>query len=376
MEALSGVQTIKAQNAENTVRWRWQRSYSSFMSESFRTLLIGISTGTAGQFLSQLSGLITLWVGAFLVIKGELTIGQLIAFRIISGYVVGPLINLATSWQSFQGVALSIERLSDVVDAKAEGSENELDQLPLPPVAGEVTFQAVDFRFGEGAPLVVKNVSFQVPSGAFIGIVGRSGSGKSTIMKLLPRLYEPEKGRILIDGYDLAKLQLGSVRRQIGIVPQDSLLFDGSVRDNIALTAPDATSEEIEAAARVACAHDFIMDLPQGYAVGREAVVCLEASVSIAIARAVLQRPNLLILDEATSALDYLTERQVCLNLKKAFEGSTVFFITHRLSTIRSADRILMMDSGSLVEEGTHQELIQQQGRYFALFSQQEAELD
>ena len=379
VESLSGVQTIKAQNAENTVRWRWQRRYSSFMSESFKTLLIGISTGTTGQFLSQLSGLITLWVGAYLVIQGELTIGQLIAFRIISGYVVGPMINLATSWQTFQGVALSIERLSDVVDAQAEGSDNEIDQLPLPPVAGEVIFQSVDFRFGDGTPLVVKNVSFEIPAGAFIGIVGRSGSGKSTIMKLLPRLYEPEKGRILIDGYDLAKLQLGSVRRQIGIVPQDSLLFEGSVRDNIALTAPDATSSEIEAAARVACAHDFIMELPQGYAssVGeRGSGLSGGQRQRIAIARAVLQRPNLLILDEATSALDYLTERQVCLNLKKAFEGSTVFFITHRLSTIRSADRILMMDSGSLVEEGTHQELIQQQGRYFALYSQQEADLD
>ena len=320
VEALSGVQTIKAQNAENTVRWRWQRRYSSFMSESFRTLLISISTGTAGQFLSQLTGLLTLWVGAFLVINGDLTIGQLIAFRIISGYVVGPLINLATSWQSFQGVALSIERLSDVVDAQAEGSDNEIDQLPLPPVAGEVTFQAVDFRFAEAAPLVVQNVSFQVPAGAFIGIVGRSGSGKSTIMKLLPRLYEPEKGRILIDGYDLAKLQLGSVRRQIGIVPQDSLLFDGSIRDNIALTAPDATSTDIEAAARVACTHDFIMELPQGYAsnVGeRGSGLSGGQRQRIAIARAVLQRPNLLILDEATSALDYLTERQVCLNLKK-----------------------------------------------------------
>ena len=379
VESLSGVQTIKAQNAENTVRWRWQRRYSSFMSESFKSLLIGISTGTTGAFLSQLSGLITLWVGAYLVIQGELTIGQLIAFRIISGYVVGPLINLATSWQTFQGVALSIERLSDVVDAQPEGSDNEADQLPLPPVAGEVIFQSVDFRFGEGTPLVAKNVSFEVPAGAFIGIVGRSGSGKSTIMKLLPRLYEPEKGRILIDGYDLAKLQLGSVRRQIGIGPQDSLLFEGSVRDNIALTAPDATSAEIEAAARVACAHDFIMELPQGYAssVGeRGSGLSGGQRQRIAIARAVLQRPNLLILDEATSALDYLTERQVCLNLKKAFEGSTVFFITHRLSTIRSADRILMMDSGSLVEEGTHQELIQQQGRYFALYSQQEADLD
>jgi ATP-binding cassette subfamily B protein len=379
IEALSGVQTIKAQNAENTVRWRWQRSYSSFMSESFRTLLIGVSTGTTGQFLNQLSGLITLWVGAFLVIKGELTIGQLIAFRIISGYVVGPLLNLATSWQSFQGVSLSIERLSDVVDAAAEGSADEMEQLPLPPVAGEVEFQNVDFRFNESAPLVVKRVNFKVPAGAFVGIVGRSGSGKSTIMKLLPRLYEPNAGRIMIDGYDITKLQLGSVRRQIGIVPQDSLLFEGSVRDNISLTSPDATSVEIEAAARVACAHEFIMELPQGYAsrVGERGTSLSGGQRQrIAIARAVLQRPNLLILDEATSALDYLTERQVCLNLKKAFEGSTVFFITHRLSTIRSADQIVMMDQGALVEMGTHRELLDLQGRYYALYSQQESDLD
>jgi ATP-binding cassette subfamily B protein len=293
--------------------------------------------------------------------------------------VVGPLLNLATSWQTFQGVALSIERLSDVVDAEAEGSSHELDQLPLPPVAGEVVFQNVDFRFNESGPLVVSNVTFQIPAGAFVGIVGRSGSGKSTIMKLLPRLYEPQAGRILIDGYDIAKLQLGSIRRQIGIVPQDSLLFDGTVRDNIALTAPDATSEEIAAAAKVACAHDFIMELPDGYAsrVGeRGSSLSGGQRQRIAIARAVLQRPSLLILDEATSALDYLTERQVCLNLKRSFEGSTVFFITHRLSTIRSADLILMMESGSLVERGTHQELLSMQGRYYALYSQQEADLD
>jgi subfamily B ATP-binding cassette protein HlyB/CyaB len=379
VESLNGVQTIKAQNAENTVRWRWQRSYSAFMSESFRTLLIGVSTGTAGGFLNQLTGLLTLWVGAYLVIKGDLTIGQLIAFRIISGYVVGPLLNLATSWQSFQGVALSLERLSDVVDAATEGSEHEQDQLPLPAIAGEVTFQDVDFRFVDAGPLVVNRVSFQVPAGAFVGIVGRSGSGKSTIMKLLPRLYEPDEGRILIDGYDINKLQLGSVRRQIGIVPQDSLLFDGSVRDNIALTSPDATSEEIMNAAKVACAHDFIMELSDGYGtrVGeRGSGLSGGQRQRIAIARAVLQRPTLLILDEATSALDYLTERQVCINLKHAFEGTTVFFITHRLSTIRSADQILMMENGSLVEQGTHSQLLDMQGRYYALYSQQEADLD
>ncbi len=379
VEALSGVQTIKAQNAENSVRWQWQKRYSSFMSESFRTVLIGVTSGTIGGFLNQLTGLLTLWVGAYLVIQGDLTIGQLIAFRIISGYVVGPLLNLATSWQSFQGVALSMERLSDVVDAPAEGSDHELDQLPLPPVAGEVIFQDVDFRFYEGSPLVVKRVSFKIPAGSFVGIVGRSGSGKSTIMKLLPRLYEPEKGRILIDGFDINKLQLGSVRRQIGIVPQDSLLFDGSVRDNIALTSPDATSDEIMAAAKVACAHDFIMELPDGYTsrVGeRGGTLSGGQRQRIAIARAVLQRPSLLILDEATSALDYLTEKQVCLNLKRAFEGSTVFFITHRLSTIKSSDIILMLENGALVETGSHQQLLEQEGRYYALYSQQDASID
>ena len=397
IESLNGIQTIKAQNAENTIRWRWQKSFSDYMAENFRTLLIGVSAGTVGSFLNQLTGLLTLWVGAYLVIKGDLTIGQLIAFRMISGYVVGPLLNLATSWQNFQGVALSIERLSDVVDATTEaelvnlapgdkerqkGGEvstfKETDQLPLPQVLGDVCFQGVDFRFSESTPMVVKNVSFKVPAGSFVGIVGRSGSGKSTIMKLLPRLYQLEKGRILIDDFDIAKLQLGSVRAQIGIVPQDSLLFDGSVRDNITLTVPDATSEEMISAARVACAHDFIMELPNGYAtrVGeRGGSLSGGQRQRLAIARAVLQRPSLLILDEATSALDYLTERQLCLNLKKAFDGSTVFFITHRLTTIRSADTILMMDDGSLVEQGSHKELLELKGRYFALHSQQEADL-
>ena len=341
--------------------------------------MIGVSAGTIGGFLNQLTGLLTLWVGAYLVINGDLTVGQLIAFRIISGYVVGPLLNLATSWQNFQGVALSIERLSDVVDAKTEAGDNDLDLLPLPAIAGEVIFQDVDFRFSESSQLVVNQVSFSVPSGSFVGIVGRSGSGKSTIMKLLPRLYNPTQGRILIDGYDIAKLQLSSVRRQIGIVPQDSLLFEGTISDNISLTSPDATSDDIVSAAKVACAHDFIMEQPEGYAtrIGeRGAGLSGGQRQRIAIARAVLQRPSLLILDEATSALDYLTERQVCLNLKNAFAGTTVFFITHRLSTIRTADIILMMESGYLVEQGSHDQLIRDEGRYYALYSQQESLID
>ena len=272
-----------------------------------------------------------------------------------------------------------MERLSDVVDAQLEGGDADIEQPPLPPILGDVTFQDVDFTFNEGSKLVVNRVSFNVPAGYFVGIVGRSGSGKSTIMKLLPRLYEPSEGRILIDGYDISKLQLGSVRRQIGIVPQDSLLFEGTIRDNIALTTPDASFEDIVAASKVACAHEFIMEQQQGYAtkIGeRGSGLSGGQRQRIAIARAVLQRPSLLILDEATSALDYLTERQVCLNLKREFSGSTVFFITHRLSTIRSSDTIIMMESGSLVEKGTHQQLIDLKGRYYALLSQQESDLD
>ena len=206
VESLNGVQTIKAQNAENNVRWQWQKRYSSFMSENFKTLMIGVSAGTIGGFLSQLTGLLTLWVGAYLVIQGDLTVGQLIAFRIISGYVVGPLLNLATSWQSFQGVALSIERLSDVVDSETEAGDKDSELPPLPPINGTVSFQDVDFSFVEGSKRVVDHVSFTVPASSFVGIVGRSGSGKSSIMKLLPRLYEPTSGRILIDDYDISKL--------------------------------------------------------------------------------------------------------------------------------------------------------------------------
>ncbi len=211
-----------------------------------------------------------------------------------------------------------------------------------------------------------------------MGIVGQSGSGKSTLMKLLLRLYETESGRILIDGYDISKVELYSLRRQVGIVPQDTLLFDGTVQDNIALTNPDATTEEIIAAAQVAAAHEFIMNLPNGYntRVGeRGAALSGGQRQRIAIARSVLQRPKLLILDEATSALDYPTERQICLNLAQSFQGSTVFFITHRLNTVSNADIIVVMDNSRVIEQGSHPELMAAKGHYFYLYQQQEVNL-
>ena len=215
--------------------------------------------------------------------------------------------------------------------------------------------------------------------GRFIGIVGQSGSGKSTIMKLLPRLYNLEDGVIRIDDYDIQKVDLDSLREQIGIVPQDSMLFDGSFRDNIAMNAPDASDEEVIQAARVACAHAFIMELPQGYGsnVGeRGAALSGGQRQRVAIARAILSRPRMLILDEATSALDYLTERTVCENLRRELAGDTVFFITHRLSTIRSADSIMLMENGLLQEVGTHQQLLARRGLYYALYRQQDASVN
>jgi ATP-binding cassette subfamily B protein len=212
----------------------------------------------------------------------------------------------------------------------------------------------------------------------FVGIVGQSGSGKSTMMKLLPRLYPLDSGRILIDGYDISKVELYSLRRQIGIVPQDTLLFEGTVQENIALNHPDAMPEEIIDAAKIAAAHEFIMSLPNGYntRVGeRGASLSGGQRQRIAIARTVLQNPRLLILDEATSALDYESERQVCLNLAEAFNDRTVFFITHRLSTIRNSDLIVMLDQGFVVEQGTHAELMKMRGRYYCLYQQQEAQL-
>ena len=223
---------------------------------------------------------------------------------------------------------------------------------------------------------VLNQINFSVDQGKFIGIAGESGSGKSTLMKLLSRLYDASKGRILIDGYDINKVELYSLRRQIGIVPQDPLLFSGTVSQNIAITNPDIGSDEIVKAAKIANAHEFIMELPQGYStfVGeRGSSLSGGQKQRIAIARTILNNPKLIIMDEATSALDYQTENKVCENLRQSCKGSTVFFITHRLNTIRNSDAIIMMDKGCIDEIGNHQNLIAKEGRYYALFRQQES---
>jgi ATP-binding cassette subfamily B protein len=375
VEVITGIQTVKAQNVEMVSRWRWQDFYSRYIARTFEKTVTGTFLNETSQVLQKLSQLLVLWVGASMVLKGDLTLGQLIAFRIISGYVTQPILRLSSIWQSVQELRVSFERLADVVDTPEESSEADKANIPLPPIVGDVLFENVSFTFAPGTPQVLSNIDLHVPAGTFIGIVGQSGSGKSTLMKLLPRLYAPNSGRILIDRYDIDKVELYSLRRQVGIVPQDPLLFSGTISDNIALTNPDATSDAIVEAARIAAAHDFIMTLPSGYStpVGeRGASLSGGQRQRIAIARSLLSQPRLLVMDEATSALDYDTERQVCDNLQQAMQGCTVFVITHRLNTIKRADRIVFLHQGSIVETGTHDELMALRGRYYALFRQQD----
>jgi ATP-binding cassette, subfamily B, bacterial HlyB/CyaB len=375
VEVVSGIQTVKAQNIELKSRWQWQERYARYVSAGFNAVVAATTVGSISNFLNKLSSLLLLWVGAYLVLEGQLSLGELIAFRIIAGYTTSPLLRLIQLWQNFQETALSLERLSDILDHPQEASELERDHIPMPLIQGAVQYEEIRFRFKEHGPWQLQQVSLEIPIGTFVGVVGQSGSGKSTLMKLLMRLYEPNEGRILVDRYDISKVELYSLRRQIGMVLQDSLLFDGTVQENIALSAPDATAEQTVASAQVAYAHEFIMELPQGYntRVGeRGSALSGGQRQRIAIARMVLQNPQLIILDEATSALDYNAERQVCQNLAATFGGRTLFFVTHRLQTLEAADMILMMDQGRIVERGTHAQLMQLQGQYYWLYRQQE----
>ncbi|GAB4543080.1 MAG: hypothetical protein Tsb0014_36320 [Pleurocapsa sp.] len=370
VEVLNGIETVKSQNIELRSRMAWQERYARYITAGFKAVKLSTIAGSLSDFLHKFSSLLVLWVGASLVLKNQLTLGELIAFRIISGYVTSPLLRLSNLWQSFQETALSLERLSDIINYPQESPLEARHHLPLPEIKGDIEYENVSFRFGHSGAMQLDGVNLNIPAGSFVGIVGQSGSGKSTLTKLLPRFYEPNGGRIAIDGYDISKVELYSLRRQLGIVPQNPLLFDGTIYENIALNHPEATTEEIIAAAKIAAAHDFIMELANGYntSVGeRGSALSGGQRQRIAIARAVLQNPRLLILDEATSALDYETEQQVYRNLRQTFAHRTVLFITHRLNTIKDADLILMMNRGIIEEMGTHQELMTLQGRYYCL---------
>ena len=374
VELLSGIMTVKSQNIELRSRWKWQDLYTDFVAEGFDNTILSTTSNTLSSFLNKLSSLLVICVGAKLILDGQLTLGELIAFRIIAGYVTGPLLRMTSIWQTLQETSLSLSRLADVIDHPQESSEKNQNLLLMPPIVGSVVFKDISFRYKPSSPLLLKSVNLELPAGKFIAVVGSSGSGKSTLTKLLARLYKPEEGSIFVDGIDISKVELYSYRAQLGVVPQDSVLFDGSVEENIALTAPSASINDVVEAAKVAGADDFIMGLPAGYStqVGeRGSGLSGGQRQRVAIARTVLKNPNLLIMDEATSALDYQTERIVCDNLMRALKGSTVLFITHRLSSIKNADLIVCMGNGSVLEIGTHEELMNRRGAYFALYKQQ-----
>ncbi len=375
VETLTGMETLKGQGIELQSEWKWEKFYGRQIQEGFRNTITSTSAGAASTFLQQLSGLVVIWAGALIVLDGGMSLGQLIAFRILSGYVTGPLLRMASLWQNFQETIISLERLADIVDQKEEIEIAGENLPPLTPIKGRLTYKEVNFRFSSNGPLQLLNINFDIPPGNFVGIVGSSGSGKSTLLKLLTRFYDPIEGVIYIDGQDISKIDLYSLRSQIGLVPQDCLLFDGTIQENIALSRPDASFEEIQEAARIACAHDFIQQMGEGYSssVGeRGAKLSGGQRQRIAIARMILKSPSLLILDEATSALDIDTEQKVTSKLAEVFKGKTVLFITHRLRSLTKANKILVLHQGALVEQGDHNELMQVNGRYATLYRQQQ----
>ena len=374
VEVLTGIQTVKSQNIEMVSRWKWQELYSKYIGSTFKKIITGTLINQSGQVFQKISQLLVLWFGATMVLNGQLTLGQLIAFRIISGFVTQPILRLTNLWQSIQELKVGFERLGDVINTNTESDEIDKGKISLPSINGKVKFQDLTFNFPRQHNKVLDNVSLEINTGSFVGIVGKSGSGKSTLMKLLARLYSPTNGKILIDDYDIDKVELYSLRRQIGIVPQEPLLFSGTIRDNISINQENATDEEIINASKIACADNFIMEMSEGYntQIGeRGASMSGGQKQRIAIARTILAKPKLIVLDEATSALDYETETNVFKNINDAFKDSTIFCITHRIPTVMEADQIIFLKNGFIVEKGTHQELISLKGNYFSLFSKQ-----
>ncbi|MGY3590316.1 subfamily B ATP-binding cassette protein HlyB/CyaB [Bradyrhizobium sp. USDA 4341] len=369
VESVSGIQTLKAMAIEPQMQRRWEEQLAGYVGSSFDVLALGNWTSQCVQFISKIVTALTLYFGAHLVIEGQLTVGELVAFNMLAGRVAQPVLRLAQLWQDFHQARVSIARLGDILNTTPEPTFDAA-RAALPPIQGNVTFEHIDFRYRIDASLALHDVSLKVSAGQVIGIVGPSGSGKSTLTKLLQRLYVPEAGRVLIDGIDLTVADVAWLRRQVGSVLQENVLFNRSIRDNIALADPGMPMERIIAAAELAGAHEFILGLPDGYntVVGeRGASLSGGQRQRIAIARALVTNPRILILDEATSALDYESESIIQRNMRRIAAGRTVFIIAHRLSAVRQADRIITIEGGRLVEDGTHDELIKQAGRYATL---------
>ncbi|MBR8835709.1 MAG: type I secretion system permease/ATPase [Stigonema ocellatum SAG 48.90 = DSM 106950] len=376
VETITGIHSVKAHAAEPVARDRWEGLFARFIRTGFKASTTSNISTNIGDFLTNFSNLLILWFGAKLVIDHKLTVGQLIAFQMLSGRVTGPLLRLVQLWQNLQQVLLSVDRIGDILNVAPEAEPGT--GLVLPALKGQVTFEQVFFRYRTNIEPVLRGISFTVQPGQFVGIVGRSGSGKSTLSKLLQRLYQIESGRILIDGFDTKSADLASLRQQIGVVLQEDFLFNGSILENITLGNPDITAEQVVEAARCAVAHDFISELPHGYETNvgeRGTALSGGQRQRIALARLFLSGSPILILDEATSALDSETEQQVLKNLQKVSTNRTVFLIAHRFAPLRRADLILVLEKGVIAERGTHLELLEQKGLYWSLYQRQQSNI-
>jgi subfamily B ATP-binding cassette protein HlyB/CyaB len=374
VETVSAMDTVKAMAVEPQFTRHWDNQLAAYVASAFRSNTVATFAHEGVNLIGKLVTVVTLWMGARLVMHGDLSVGQLIAFNMLAGRVSQPIMRLAQLWTDFQQVGISMQRLGDILNTPMEAGQ--ASRMSLPAIVGRVEFERVSFRYRPDGAEILRDVSLVVEPGQIIGIVGRSGSGKSTLTKLMQRLYAPERGRVMVDGVDLALADPIWLRRQVGVVLQENMLFNRSVRDNIALSDTGAALDRVMAAAKLAGAHEFILELPNGYdtPVGEHG-----ASLSggqrqrIAIARALITNPRILIFDEATSALDYESERIIQDNMREICKGRTVFIIAHRLSAVRHANRILVIERGQVVESGSHDELLQHQaGIYTRLYKLQQ----
>ncbi|AFY57425.1 type I secretion system ABC transporter, HlyB family [Rivularia sp. PCC 7116] len=376
VETVTGIHAVKAHAAERTTRERWEGLFARYVRTDFRAATASNISSNIGNFFRSLSYLLILGFGAHLAIQQKLTVGELVAFQMLSGRVTEPILRLVQLWQNFQQVLLSVDRLGDILNETPEAESGT--GLTLPTVEGQITFDKVFFRYRSEQEAILKGISFNIKPGMFVGIVGRSGSGKSTLSKLLQGLYQPESGRILIDNFDVKLADLASLRQQISVVLQDDFLFNSSVSDNITLSNPEITPEQVINAAKYAAAHNFISELPEGYETNvgeRGTALSGGQRQRVALARLFLSQAPILILDEATSALDSETEQMVLKNIKEVGQNRTVFMIAHRFEPLKQADLILVLDKGVLIEQGTHAELIKQQGLYWSLYQRQQSSI-
>lgn len=365
VESITAVGTVKAMAVEPQMTRKWDNQLAAYVASGFKVTKLAVIGQQGVQLIQKLVTVATLWIGARLVIEGKLTVGQLIAFNMLSGQVAAPVIRLAQLWQDFQQVGISVARLGDILNAPTESTSS---RLALPDIRGDIVFEHVDFRYKADGRLILQDLNLAIRAGEVLGIVGRSGSGKSTLTKLVQRLYTPENCRVLVDGNDLALADPAWLRRQVGVVLQENVLLNRSIRDNIALTDAGLPLERIIQAAKLAGAHEFIMELPEGYdtVVGEQgAGLSGGQRQRIAIARALITNPRILIFDEATSALDYESERAIMQNMQAICANRTVLIIAHRLSTVKTAHRIIAMDKGRIVEAGTQQELLAKPNGYY-----------